>query len=131
MSIVQKLEKVIFLTYKEGDSFTTSELQKLAVEKGIIDENNDTAVRNTLFSLRNDIRLRRIERGCYQIAYNNRECDESESTEKLFELLISRIKRYKAMNPVNDDKESMLKASEEVDKYRKYMKSLQNLLEYK
>lgn len=101
------------------------------MQNGIIKENNDTAVANMLFSLKNDIRIRRIERGRYQITYKNLDFSENESIEKLFEKLISRLKRYKEMNPINVDKDTMVKASIEVDKYRKYLKILQNLMDSK
>lgn len=129
MSQIQEIEKIIFLNYREGDIFTTTDIQKLAVQNGIIKENNDTAVANTLFSLKNDIRIRRIERGRYQITYKNLDFSENESIEKLFEKLISRLKKYKEMNPINVDKDTMVKASIEVDKYRKYLKILQNLMD--
>lgn len=129
MSLIQEIEKIIFLNYREGDIFTTTDIQKLAVQNGIIKENNDTAVANTLFSLKNDIRIRRIGRGRYQITYKNLDFSENESIEKLFEKLISRLKRYKEMNPINVDKDTMVKASIEVDKYRKYLKILQNLMD--
>lgn len=35
------------------------------------------------------------------------------------------------MNPINVDKDTMVKASIEVDKYRKYLKILQNLMDSK
>ena len=60
MSKVQKIEEILFLNFKEGDVFTTTTLQRLAVENGIITEDNNTAVGNTLFNLKNDIRLKRI-----------------------------------------------------------------------
>ena len=131
MSRVQKIEEIIFLNYKEGDIFTTTDIKKLAVQNGIINENDDNAVSNTLFGLKNDIRIRRIGRGRYQITYKNLGFDEDESTEKLFEQLISRLKRYKEMNPINVDKDTMVKASVEVDKYRKYLRTLQKLMENK
>lgn len=131
MSQVEKISNMIFLKYKEGDIFTKTDIQRLAVENAIIEEKNNTAVSNTLFYLRNDIRIKRLERGKYKMNCVNRYLEEGESTEKLFEQLISRLKIYKAMNPVSVDKETMLKASEEVDKYRKNMKILQMLLESK
>ena len=67
MSRVQEIEEIIFLNYKEGDIFTTTDIKKLAVQNGIINENDNNAVSNTLFGLKNDIRIRRIGRGRYQI----------------------------------------------------------------
>lgn len=125
MSKIQEIEKLIFENFKEGDTFTTSSLQKLAVERGIIAEDNNTAVNNALFSLKNDIRLKRLERGQYQLTCRNGELDEGDSTTKMFEILIGRLKNYKLLNPVNTDRDTMLKASEEVIKYRKYIKILQ------
>lgn len=129
MSKVHEIEEIIFSNFREGDVFTTTSLQKLAVEKGIITEDNNTAVSNTLFNLKNDIRLKRIGRGQYQVTYRNVDFDESDSTEKLFEQLISRLKNYKLLNPVNADRNTMLKATEEVVKYRKYIRTLQNILD--
>ncbi|MCI5944657.1 MAG: hypothetical protein MRZ41_08195 [Eubacterium sp.] len=129
MSKVQKIEEILFLNFKEGDVFTTTTLQRLAVENGIITEDNNTAVGNTLFNLKNDIRLKRIGRGQYQVTYKNSDMDEGDSTETMFEQLISRLKNYKLLNPVNTDRNTMLKASEEVDKYRKYIRTLQHILE--
>lgn len=131
MSQVQKIEEMIFSNFKEGDIVTTTIIQRLAVQNGIISEDNNTAVNNTFFSLRNDIRLKKIERGRYQITCENLNYDDGESTERLFEQLISRLKKYKTMNPVNDDKVTVLKAAEEVDKYRKYIKILQNFMDNK
>lgn len=131
MSKVQKIEEIIFLNFKEGDIFTTTTLQRLAVENGIITEDDNTAVGNTLFNLKNDIRLKRIGRGQYQVTYRNGDFDEGDSTEKMFEQLISRLKNYKLLNPVNTDRNTMLKASEEVVKYRKYIRTLQNILDNK
>ena len=122
---------MIFLKYKEGDVFTTTDIHRLAVENGIIGEKNGTAVGNTLFYLKNDIRIKRIGRGRYKMNCVNSYLDEGELTEKLFEQLISRLKIYKVMNPVSVDKETMLRASEEVDKYRKNIKILQGLLQNK
>ena len=131
MSKIQKIEEIIFLNFKEGDVFTTTTLQRLAVENGIITEDNNTAVGNTLFNLKNDIRLKRIGRGQYQVTYRNSDFDEGDSTETMFEQLISRLKNYKLLNPVNTDRNTMLKASEEVDKYRKYIRTLQHILDSK
>lgn len=131
MSQVKKISNIIFSNYKEGDVFTTGDIQRLAIEKGIIAENNDTAVNNTLFCLKNDIRIKRIGRGQYRMNCVSGDFDEEESTERLFEQLISRLKTYKAMNPISVDKNTMLNASEEVGKYRKYIKTLQKLLENK
>ena len=128
MSQVQEIEEMIFSNFKEGDIVTTTIIQRLAVQNGIISEDNNTAVNNTFFSLRNDIRLKKIERGRYQITCENLNYDDGESTERLFEQLISRLKKYKTMNP---DKVTVLKAAEEVDKYRKYIKILQNFMDNK
>ena len=43
---------MIFLKYKEGDVFTTTDIHRLAVENGLIGEKNGTAVGNTLFYLK-------------------------------------------------------------------------------
>lgn len=129
MSKIQEIEEIIFAKFKEGDIFTITSLQKLAVEKGIIAEDNNTAVNNTLFHLKNDIRLKRLGRGQYQVTYRNSGFDEGDSTEKMFEILIGRLKNYKLLNPVNTDKDTMLKASEEVEKYRKYIRTLQKILD--
>lgn len=129
MSKIQKIEEIIFTNFKEGDIFTITSLQELAVKKGIIAADNNTAVNNTLFSLKNDIRLKRLGRGQYQLTYRNSGFDESNSTEKMFEILICRLKNYKLLNPVNTDRDTMLKASEEVAKYRKYIKTLQKILD--
>lgn len=129
MSKIQEIEKIIFSNFKEGDIFSTTSLQKLAVEKGIITETNNTAVNNTLFNLKNDSRLKRLGRGQYQVTFRNGGFDEGDSTEKMFEKLVGRLKNYKLLNPVNTDRNTMLKASEEVAIYRKYIRMLQNILD--
>ncbi len=129
MSQVEKIGKMIFSKYEEGDVFTTKDVHRLAVENGIIGEKNNTAVSNTLFQLKKDIRVKSVGRGVYELNCVNSCLEEGESTEKLFEQLIRKLKVYKAMNPVNVDKETMVKASEEVDKYRKNVQILQTLLE--
>lgn len=129
MSKIQEIEKIIFSNFKEGDIFSTTSLQKLAVEKGIINETNNTAVNNTLFNLKNDSRLKRLGRGQYQVTFRNGGFDEGDSTEKMFEKLVGRLKNYKLLNPVNTDRNTMLKASEEVAIYRKYIRMLQNILD--
>ena len=131
MSKVHEIEKIIFANFKEGDVITIDSLQRLAVKNGIITEDNNTAVNNTLFNLKNDVRLKRIGRGKYQVTCRKVDFDEGDSTERLFEQLISRLKKYQLLNPVNTDKNTMVKASEEVVKYRKYIRILQNILDNK
>lgn len=131
MSLVEKIENLIFMNFKEGDVFTNTAVQDIAVRNGIIPESNSTAVNNALYGLKNDIRLKKVGRGQYQIVCRNDAFDEGDTTEKLFEQLIGRLKSYKKMNPIDDSKDDMMKASMEVEKYRKYMRELQKIMNNK
>lgn len=128
MSKVKEIEKMIFLNFNEGEVFTTVNLHELAVKNGIISESDTNAVNNAMYALKNDIRIKKIARGKYQIVCRSNDFDESESTEELFEMLIDRLKGYKKMNPINANKNDMIKATLEVDKYRKYIREFQDLL---
>lgn len=131
MSKIKLITDLIFSNFNDSEVFSTATLHELAVKNGIISESDSNSVNNTLFALKKDTRLKKVARGMYQVIYSNDDFNESESTEKLFELLIDKLKSYKKMNPIDANKNDMIKAALEVDKYRKYISVFQDLLNNK
>lgn len=85
--------------FADGEIHTIQDFKKLAIELNIIDENDKSSIRNTLYKIRNYPNVNVLERGKYIISAQEKTCSDNDITvEKAFIFLSDRLKEIKNMD---------------------------------
>lgn len=124
MSKVKEIQKLIFNNFDDGNIHTVSEIKQLALEKGIIENVNDSAIHNTIFSLKNNPLFKTVGKGEYRIINRNNEEDNDMSVEKAFEYLIRRMKEIDRTTAFNSNSIEFDEAKKDALVYKKYLEVL-------
>lgn len=124
MSKVKEIQKLIFNNFNDGNIHTVSEIKQLALEKGIIENVNDSAIHNTIFSLKNNPLFKTVGKGEYRIINRNNEEDNDMSVEKAFEYLIRRMKEIDRTTAFNSNSIEFDEAKKDALVYKKYLEVL-------
>lgn len=124
MSKVKEIQKLIFNNFNDGNIHTVSEIKQLALEKGIIENVNDSAIHNTIFSLKNNPLFKTVGKGEYRIINRNNEEDNDMSVEKAFEYLIRRMKEIDRTTAFNSNSIEFDEAKKDALVYKKYIEVL-------
>lgn len=124
MSKVKEIQKLIFNNFDDGNIHTVSEIKQLALEKGIIKNVNDSAIHNTIFSLKNNPLFKTVGKGEYRIINRNNEEDNDMSVEKAFEYLIRRMKEIDRTTAFNSNSIEFDEAKKDALVYKKYLEVL-------
>lgn len=124
MSKVKEIQKLIFNNFNDGNIHTVSEIKQLALEKGIIENVNDSAIHNTIFSLKNNPLFKTVGKGEYKIINRNNEEDNDMSVEKAFEYLIRRMKEIDRTTAFNSNSIEFDEAKKDALVYKKYLEVL-------
>lgn len=124
MSKVKEIQKLIFNNFNDGNIHTVSEIKQLALEKGIIENVNDSTIHNTIFSLKNNPLFKTVGKGEYRIINRNNEEDNDMSVEKAFEYLIRRMKEIDRTTAFNSNSIEFDEAKKDALVYKKYLEVL-------
>lgn len=123
MTKIGNIKKMLYTDFSDGQMHTVDEFRKMAHKKGIIEDNEDSALGNTLFSMKNSNEVEKVGKGIYIIHKKNFE----ETEETTVGLLIKRIKKIKRMSAVDVVKEGSVKLEKEIQEYRELKKELDDL----
>lgn len=124
MSKVKEIQKLIFNNFNDGNIHTVSEIKQLALEKGIIENVNDSTIHNTIFSLKKNPLFKTVGKGEYRIINRNNEEDNDMSVEKAFEYLIRRMKEIDRTTAFNSNSIEFDEAKKDALVYKKYLEVL-------
>ena len=130
MSMMTDIENMIFECFCDGEIHTSQEFKDKAVEKGIISDDNVTAVSNTVFKIKDDPRFEVLDKGRYLVREKNTD-DKISTVENSFIYLIKRLKNMQKMTLMNSSREEFDRAYNDKELYIRYVNELYKMMKDK
>ncbi len=131
MSKCRQVKEIIEELFKDGDVHTIEEITLLAIERKIIRDAKDSAVKNALFQMKRDNpHFINVDKGKYQARGkdNTRNKNSVEMFEKAVEYLAKEVVDLKKFDWVNCTDEELLEAREKIAKLKKLGIEVQKLI---
>lgn len=120
MSMINKIEEMIFQAFSDEQIHTVEEFQNMAIAKNIISAENQTAVRNTIHKLNKDHRFETVGRGKYVVHTRKVPKKEDLTVEIAGAFLSRRLKEIKKMDVIKSSSEELEKGKREAEIIKKY-----------
>ncbi len=120
MSMINKIEEMIFQAFSDEQTHTVEEFQNMAIAKNIISAENQTAVRNTIHKLNKDPRFETVGRGKYVVHTGKVPKKEDLTVEIAGAFLSRRLKEIKKMDVIKSSSEELEKGKREAEIIKKY-----------
>lgn len=130
MSMVNEIAEMIFRFFSDEKIHTSQEYREMAIEKGIITEDNNTAVSNTIFRIKDDPRFEVIDKGQY-IVHRSNPAEEIMTVENAFNYLDKRIELLQLLNVVSNSEEEIQIGLDEKKMFIKYLSKFSKILNLK
>lgn len=121
MSMVSEIEKMIFQFFADGEVHTFEEYNNMAIKMKLIQKDNNTAVRNTLYKLNNNPNFKKVGKGRYIIFSQEENSEKDLTVEDAFAFLSEHLKKIKKMDVINNTPEELQKGIREVEIYNRYV----------
>ena len=130
MSMVSDIEKMLFEYFADGEMHTFEEYKDMAIKVNIIQEDNTSAIRNTLYKLKNNSNFKTVGKGKYVInpQENKNDNDNGLTVEEAFEFLSRRLKKIKKMDVIKNSSEELQRGKREVEIYDRYVSEFNKYL---
>lgn len=125
MSKIQDIKNMFFEDFADGEIHVFEELRNRAIEKGIISDENDSALSNAIFSLKNDERFKTIEKGKYIIDCS---AEEKIPLETIIDSMVKRLEEIKKMTALDMINQGITKIEKEIEMYKILKKELDDVL---
>lgn len=129
MSMIKKIENMIFDLFNDNQIHTVEEIRVAAVERKLISSDNVSAVRNTLHKLKSNRRLESVGKGMYIIRSTGTKNAEELSVEEMFVELNKRLKNIKKLDVIRNSKEELEEGKRDAEIYNKYIKEFSKILD--
>lgn len=130
MSMVSDVEKMIFDNFSDNCMHTVDEYRKLAVEKHIILPNNKSAIRNTIYKLRDNPKFEIVSKGRYIVHCKEMSDEDNMSVDDAFDYLSKRLREIKRLDVIKNSNEELDQGKKEVELYRKYISEFMKVLNW-
>jgi len=131
MSKCRQVKELIEELFKDGDVHTIEEITLLAIERKIIRDAKDSAVKNALFQMKRDNpNFINVDKGKYQARGKDNAGNKNsvEMFEKAVEYLAKEVVDLKKFDWVNCTDEELLEAREKIAKLKKLGLEVQKLI---
>ena len=131
MSKCQQVKAIIEELFRDGELHTIEEITLLAIEKKIINNAKDSAVKNALFQMKRDnLNIISVDKGRYKA--NEKNCVESKNISDMFdkslEYILKEVGELKKFDWVNCTDEELLRAREKIAKLKRAFTEVQKLI---
>lgn len=127
MGMVNEIAEMIFENFTDDLMHTSQEYREKALEKGIINADNTTAISNTVFKIKDDPRFEVVDKGKY-IVHKLKEDIDIMTVENAFSFLEKRIKKLQELNVLLCSEEEIQNGIEEKKIYIEYIDKFVKLL---
>lgn len=124
------MRRISWQCFCDGEIHTSQEFKDKAVEKGIISDDNVTAVSNTVFKIKDDPRFEVLDKGRYLVREKNTD-DKISTVENSFIYLIKRLKNMQKMTLMNSSREEFDRAYNDKELYIRYVNELYKMMKDK
>jgi hypothetical protein len=112
----------------DGEIHTIDEITLLAIERKIISDSKDAAVRNALFQMKRDNpNIINVDKGKYKASSIENE-NGAEIFEKALGYILREVSDLKKFDWVNCTDEELIKAREKITKLKKVFAEVQKLI---
>ncbi len=130
MSMVSDVEKMLFECFADGEVHTFEEYNAMAIRLNIIQEDNTSAIRNTVYKLKNNPNFKTVGKGKYIVCAqeNKKDNDNGLTVEEAFDFLSKRLKRIKKMDVIKNSYEELQRGKKEVEIYDRYVSEFNKCL---
>lgn len=131
MSKCQQVKEMIEELFKDGDVHTIEEITLLAIERNIINDAKDSAVKNALFQMKRDNpNIINVDKGRYKASGKDNVRDENnvEMFEKALEYILKEVSDLKKFDWVNCTDEELSRARGKIAKLKKVFVETQKLI---
>lgn len=127
MSMIRDIEDMIFDCFCDEMPHTSQEFREKALEKGIINSENTSAIGNTIFRIKDDPRFEIVDKGKYIIHKSDVKIDVF-TVENAFEYLDKRINTLNSMNIFSSPDEEIENGLNEKKIYKEYIEKFSRIL---
>ena len=128
MSMVAEVENILFEYFADSEVHTFEEYNEMAIKLNIIKKDNTSAVRNTIYKLRNNPNFKAVGKGKYIIYAQENNDDNGLTVEEAFDFLSKRLKKIKKMDVIKNSSEELQKGKRDVEIYNRYISEFEKYL---
>lgn len=125
----QAAKKMISKLLEDGNVHTIEEMTLLALEKQIIEDKNDNAVKNALYQMKKDSSIINLKKGMYQMNAEKKDyIEEKDVFEESISNVIMEVKKLKQFNWIHCTNEELTEARNKILQLSKIYEEIKGLI---